>query len=432
MTVRNKTFSVLTLGCKVNQYESQMIRDQLRAHGLRESTPEKSADIIVINTCTVTESAHAKSRKLVRSSRRKYPKAYLVVTGCCAQLPRDITALKKLHPDAIVKNSEKEDFIRHVAVLRRTVRAESLSGIVDFKDHARAFVKIQDGCDNKCSYCKVGVVRPKIKSKAFARAFSECKTLIEHGFKEIVLCGICLGAYGRDLDDNASLLSLLRALESLPCDFRVRLSSLELYYVTEELLSFMRRSRIMCRHLHIPLQSGSDAVLRRMNRKYDAKEFLAAIAAAKKSVPGLSFTTDVMVGFPGETENDFAATARLLKKTAPLRTHLFPYSAREGTKAFALHDTVSAQDIHRRVKVLERLSQETTASCIKKNINHVHTVVVQKSEQSYRYFGYSGNYMKVYFDCPHSHAPGDFAGVEIVKYGPPDRAIARCVSGCKK
>jgi len=242
------------------------------------------------------------------------------------------------------------------------------------------------------------------------------------GFKEIVLCGICLGAYGIDLRPKVSLLGMLEKIERMPGDFRIRLSSLELYYVDPSLIAFMKRSTRLCRHLHIPLQSGSDRILGLMNRRYTSKGFIETLQAAKKALPDLGFTTDVMVGFPGETQREFNDTLSVLRATRPLRTHIFPYSPRPGTKAFSLRHNSTPGQIRERLEDLRAVALQCTKRFILSHVGSSQTVLAEGRGAG----GYSGNYMKVHFSCTHIHTPGDLVPVRIGGYQEPDIATGEC------
>src|SRR3989338_31689 len=272
MKTDTKRFYIKTLGCKVNQYEGQLMRENLLKNGFLECGSMNLADIYIVNTCTVTHKADSESRHIIGLAHRTNPKARIVVTGCYVEKDsRDIFLLPGVKH--IVGNEEKHDI---ASILSRGKAGRSNSAyhrISDFKGHVKAFVKIQDGCDNYCAYCKVPLVRGQPKSKPIEYILEEARGLIEGGFKEIVLTGICLGSWGKDLSPNASLLDVLKALDTLEGSFRIRLSSIEPRYVTDELIGHISSNEKICRHLHIPLQSGDDDVLKRMNRPYLMDEY---------------------------------------------------------------------------------------------------------------------------------------------------------------
>ncbi|MCM8763154.1 MAG: radical SAM protein, partial [Candidatus Omnitrophica bacterium] len=284
MTYRRSVpnFKILTLGCKVNQYESQQIREAYLRQGFQELFDGRPADTYIINTCTVTHHADRASFVLIRRAKRENPQAKIYVTGCLVKM--DAAKIKERFPD--VSFLDKDEFKQ---------------GINAFCGHTRAFLKIQDGCDNFCSYCKVALVRGKPRSRPFDEVIHEAQRLVDAGFKEIVLCGICLGSYGKDFG-NVDLVDVLAALEKIKGEFRIRLSSIEFGDVRERLIKKLETSKKLCPHLHIPLQSGDDRILKLMNRKYTAEDYLKLVQELKRRIPLLSITTDVMVGFPGESE----------------------------------------------------------------------------------------------------------------------------------
>lgn len=326
-----KTIKFYTLGCKVNQYETQNIREKFIAGGFKEIGSRSPADICVINTCTVTHKADSESVNFIRRANRENPSARIVVTGCLAGL--DSAALKKLSGvSLIVKNKDKNRLFGLLTGKGAGMRISG-EGISYFKNHTRAFLKIQDGCSNYCSYCKVPLVRGAPKSKPLDAIIREAKQLVRNNFKEIVLSGICLGLYGRDLSPRATLAQVIAALESVKGLLRIRLSSIEAGDVTDELIAKIAESKKLCRHLHIPVQSGDDTVLKKMNRRYTSGIYLALIKKLKKAIPGIAITTDVLVGFPAESEANFQNTLKLIRKIKPLKVHIFAYSERKGTAA---------------------------------------------------------------------------------------------------
>ena len=263
-----KTIKFYTLGCKVNQYETQAIREKFLRNGYSETTNNKIADTYIINTCTVTQKADLGSLSIIRKAKKENPKAVIIATGCLTELDKD--RIKQISDSIkIIKNKDKFKI--------------SQSSISDFKGHARGFLKIQDGCENHCSYCKVPLVRGHSKSKPLTEVLKEARTLVGNGFKEIVLTGICLGAYGRDLNPKISLAGVISGLEEISALLRIRLSSIEARDISDELIRALSLSKKFCRHLHIPLQSGDDTILKKMNRNYTSKEYFELIKKIKKS-----------------------------------------------------------------------------------------------------------------------------------------------------
>ena len=356
-----------TLGCKTNQYETQAIKESVFSSALfKEAAREEKPDLYVINTCTVTSKADRDSRWRVRQCHKENPRAGIAVIGCLAEL--DEAMIRSLPGVThIVKNRDKHripDILckaegpRHMAA--DTGHFIPLK-IRTFKGRTRAFVKIQDGCDNVCSYCKIRLVRGSSRSRGADSALSEVKGLVRKGFKEVILTGICLGGLGRDLKGAPELPDLLEGITSIRGDFRVRLSSIEPDLVTKRLIEKIAGSGKICRHLHIPLQSGCDSILRSMRRSYTKKKYAGLIDSIRKAVTDISVTTDVIVGFPGETRSDFNETAGFLKDIAASGLHVFSYSNRPGTEAAGLKPEVAPEEIKIRRKLLQDLG--TKLSC---------------------------------------------------------------------
>ncbi len=334
-----KTFRIFTLGCKVNQYDSQSIREKLRAAGMREVSGSRKPDFCVINTCTVTGKADKESLYQVRRCRRDFPLSRIVVTGC---VPSE--GAKVEGADLLVTNADKPEIVRLMAGrFPGSLRAKDVSteeSISSFEGHTRAFLKIQDGCDNFCSYCKVPFVRGKPLSKPLRAIACEAAQLASRGYKEIVLTGICLGSYGKDLSPKLELADAVEALEPIKELARIRLSSIEAMQVTPRLIRLLKAGGKLCPHLHIPLQSGDDSVLRSMNRPYTSRWFIALVKKLNKTIPDFALTTDVMVGFPGETEENFRNTLKTVRQLGPLKVHIFRFSPRPGTRASLMKEVV--------------------------------------------------------------------------------------------
>ena len=378
-----KTIKFYTLGCKVNQYETQAIREKFLRNGYSETTNNKIADTYIINTCTVTQKADLGSLSIIRKAKKENPKAVIIATGCLTELDKD--RIKQISDSIkIIKNKDKFKI--------------SQSSISDFKGHARGFLKIQDGCENHCSYCKVPLVRGHSKSKPLTEVLKEARTLVGNGFKEIVLTGICLGAYGRDLNPKISLAGVISGLEEISALLRIRLSSIEARDISDELIRALSLSKKFCRHLHIPLQSGDDTILKKMNRNYTSKEYFELIKKIKKAVPGISITTDVMVGFPGESESNFKNTIDLIKKTLPLKVHIFPYSKRENTFAAKnFLDQINPVVVKERVFRLKDVSIGCGRDYQKGFYDHTMDVLIEgSSKECFRFWeGHTDNYIKV-------------------------------------
>lgn len=349
-----RTFHISTFGCKVNQYDSQAIRERLRRLGMDEAPLESGPELVIVNTCTVTGRADEKCRKETRKAIRANPRAEVVVTGCGAAT--DAERYRGI------------EGVRHVLDKARMARIEELLGggsaregdflgmeISGFAGHTRAFLRIQEGCDAFCAYCIVPYARGRVRSRPLKAIRPEVERLVESGHKEVVLTGIHLGAYGRDLD-GASLLDAVEEALAVAGLHRLRLSSIEAMEVTPDLLRLMASEPRLCPHLHLPLQSGDDGVLKAMNRGYSSAEFLKVLDRAREAIDRPALTTDAMVGFPGETEAQFQATLDVCRLAGFSRMHVFRYSPRKGTPAAEMKpvDGKAARERERRASALAR------------------------------------------------------------------------------
>ncbi|MCM8801496.1 MAG: tRNA (N(6)-L-threonylcarbamoyladenosine(37)-C(2))-methylthiotransferase MtaB, partial [Candidatus Omnitrophica bacterium] len=391
-----KTIKFYTLGCKVNQYETQVIREQFLKVGFKEINNKERADIYVINTCTVTESADAKSRRYIHMAYKENPKARIVVCGCYTEL--DSQVIKRIKGVThIVKNKDKYRIpqLLNVLKLKKDTQEEfNNPGISDFSGHTRAFLKIQDGCNNFCSFCKVPLVRGRSRSKPLEGIVKEARQLARKGYKEIVLCGICLGDYGKDLNPPRNLVEVIEELEKIDQLLRIRLSSIEAKDITDELINKFAECKKLCPHLHIPFQSGDDEVLKFMHRRYSFLDYLSLIQKIKMGIPEVSITTDIMVGFPGETEERFQNTLDLIKRTLPLKVHIFPYSRRQGTVANNLKSQVPIPVIKERVLRLKKIAEECRKIYIAKFLKKEMEVLFEDQKEGF-WEGFTKNYIKV-------------------------------------
>lgn len=388
-----KTIKFYTLGCKVNQYETQEIRERLLDYGFKEIGNGKKAGLYLINTCTVTHRADSDSLSFIRKAKKENKKAKVIVTGCLAELDAD--RIKEACGESlIVKNKDKDKILKRLYLSDSSRR----KGISYFKGHTRAFLKIQDGCNNFCAYCKVPLVRGVSRSKPLKEVIREAEELAKNGFKEIVLSGICLGAYGKDLYPKVSLIDAIEGIEKMEGILRIRLSSIEAGDVTPELISKMRESEKLCRHLHIPIQSGDDRILKKMKRNYNRNTYLALVKSLKKRIPGIAITTDCLVGFPGESEINFGNTLDLIKKILPLKVHIFPYSRREGTAAAGnLKDEISPDIIKERIARFKNIAEQCSYDYRKQFLNKNTNVLMETAScvASGSWEGYSDNYIRV-------------------------------------
>ncbi|MBI5883869.1 MAG: MiaB/RimO family radical SAM methylthiotransferase [Elusimicrobia bacterium] len=368
-----------TFGCRVNQYETQALRERMLADPSVESSPDwESADVCVVNSCTVTAEADKDALRLVRRISRRNPRARLVVTGCLAD--RDRRVLAEAAPDALVVGNGDKESIAALLGLGSGPAAGHVSGLAG---RSRALVKVQDGCDGACSYCVVPGVRRVFSSKPLAELEAEVSGLVRAGHAEITLCGIRLGRYS-SADRSGRVVDLAAALESLvrlpaPGEFRLRLSSLEIAELSDRLIEALAGSSgQVCPSFHLPLQSGSDAVLRRMNRPYDTAFFSGRLAALRRRLPGAAVFTDVMAGFPGETEAEFRESLAFVKAAGLRGLHVFRYSRRPGTSAAAMPGQVPADTALRRARLLRDLDADLRARFAAEAVGTVKRVVAVK------------------------------------------------------
>ncbi len=349
----------VTLGCKVNQYETEYLRQGLLSIGYVDASDDAPADLCIVNTCTVTNEGDAKSRQTIRRLARRNPHARIVVMGCYAtRAPEEVASLPGV-AEVITDKRELPDVLGRFGVV------DIPSGISEFGTRHRAYVKVQDGCLLKCSYCIIPAVRPQMHSRPAGEILDEVSRLVERGYREIVLTGIHLGHYGVDFnrqrpkDQWLRLSHLLEQIAALPGAFRVRLSSIEATEVTRELVDVMAaHPHRVCPHLHVCLQSGSDRILRRMKRRWGSKRFVDRCQLIRERLEQPALTTDIIVGFPGETEDDFEATCRVAREVGFSKIHIFPFSPRRTTPAAELPDQVPGDVKSDRVHRLAELEAE--------------------------------------------------------------------------
>ena len=391
-------FNIITLGCKVNAYESEFMLENLLHSGY--FFDEENPDIIIINTCSVTNMADRKSRKLVHKARREHEKAILVVVGCSTQNHEE--DYQNMGIDILLGNREKskivsilEEYIHNHKPYTYFTKERSLDfedmQVEEFTTHTRAFVKVQDGCDNFCSYCIIPYVRGSIRSKDFNQAIEEVKTLVSHGHKEVVLTGIHTGSYSSNGHDLSDLIEEMAKIEGL---MRIRISSIEITELNDKFLNLLKREPKIANHLHIPLQSGSDAVLKRMNRKYDTSYFREKIAQIRAIRPDISITTDCIVGHPYETEECFLEYVAFCRDIHFSKLHVFPYSIRTGTASASMpqiDDKIKKERTHLLLELSSKLEEEYD----KKFIGTTMDVITEEYEGEYT-VGFTSNYIKVY------------------------------------
>ena len=392
---------IYSLGCKVNIYESEFVSGLLKDNGFEIVPFSDKADIYIINTCSVTNEASRKSRKIISRARRENSDAIIVVMGCYSQIKKD-----EIDADIVIGNKDKSKIvslinefidnkkkIKRIYNLREIYEFETME-IKSFDNHTRAFVKIQDGCDAFCSYCIIPYTRGCIRSKKPSDVINEVKNLVNNGYKEIILTGIHTGKYGMDLD-NYSLYDLLRELISIEGIFRIRLSSIEINELTDDILSLVKESNIIARHFHIPIQSGSDKILKLMNRKYDIKYFKSVIDKIRSIDNDISITTDLIVGFPFEDDMDFMDTIATLNDIGFTKIHTFPYSKRDNTKASTMSNQVDGNVKKMRVKRVLEESHDSENRFYNRFIGYVFDGVCEKRKDN-SFLVYTSNFIPVY------------------------------------
>jgi threonylcarbamoyladenosine tRNA methylthiotransferase MtaB len=405
------TVAFHTLGCKVNFYDTEAIWQLFKADGFEQVDFEQTADVYVINTCTVTNTGDKKSRQIIRRAVRRNPDAIVAVTGCYAQTsPAEVAAIPGV--DLVIGTQDREKImplVQQIQADRRPINAvrnimktrefEEMD-VPDFADRTRAFLKIQEGCNNFCTFCIIPWSRGLMRSRKPESVLQQARQLVDAGYHEIVLTGIHTGGYGEDLD-NYSLAQLLRDLDGVDGLKRIRISSIEASQITDEVIEVLKSSDKMCRHLHIPLQAGDDTVLKRMRRKYTTEEFAAKVEKLHEIMPDVAITTDVIVGFPGETEEMFRNGYKFMERMKFSEMHVFPYSKRTGTPAARMEDQIDEEEKNRRVHELIDLSERFQLEYASKWVGQVLEVIPERDFKGAPgqglLHGHTDNYLNVVF-----------------------------------
>lgn len=395
-------FAIETLGCKVNTYESNVMMDVLKNKGYESVDFNSLADIYIINTCTVTNNADHKSMKMIRQAIKRNPDAIIIVVGCLVQTNHELVDTID-GVDIILGNIDKSligNYIETYLENRQQIKKIEDICDVDFEEmklnnsnRTRAFVKIQDGCNNYCSYCIIPFARGNVRSKKREVVIEEIKELVKNGHQEVVLTGIHTGNYGVDLN-NYSLAKLLEEIVTIDNLHRVRISSIEITELDDDFMNILSKSNILVDHMHIPLQSGSNEVLKYMNRKYDTKYFIDKINQLHQIRPDMLITTDVIVGFPGETEELFLETIDTINKLNFFKLHVFPYSKREGTAAAKMNNHIDPVIKKNRVRELLKLSKKLEVNIMSKYIGAQIEFIPEVYIDGYL-MGHAGNYLAV-------------------------------------
>lgn len=398
-----KKVSFYTLGCKLNQAETAVMAEQFEEIGIKIVPFGEPADLCVINTCTVTGKTDYRCRQMIRRAKKDSPEAKIAVVGCYAQLrPEKISEIGGV--DFIFGSDQKFSLVEYLTSSEsKNIPITETSANRSFKnpapgnfwDHTRAFLKIQDGCDNLCSYCTVPLARGKSRSDTPAHIVDMAKQLAHQGHKEIVITGVHIGRYGFDLSPKQNLLVLLQKLEEIETIERIRLSSLEPLEINNDLIQWIATSDKICHHLHIPLQSGDPDVLKRMNRNYTGDRFLEAVQKVHSSLPGSGLGTDVIVGFPGETEAQFQNSVEMVEKLPFTYLHVFSYSRRPGTRAFHFPNQVDAKEIKRRSEILRSIGRRKKKEFLKSHIGRTVRVLWEEKHTDRWMSGLTDTYVKV-------------------------------------
>lgn len=392
-------FNIVTFGCKVNQYESNMMKEKMLSSNFFYEENMRDANIIIVNTCSVTNVADKKCLKMIRKIKREYPNALLVVAGCSSQNNQNV--YEALDIDILLGNKDKSKIAElikeYLDTEKKYVKFYNERNL-DFEDmlindynHVRAFVKIEDGCDNFCSYCIIPFVRGSVRSKDFDTVIKEAKLLTEHGHKEIVLTGIHTGHY---MSNNHDLTDLINELSKIDDLLRIRISSIEITELNDKFLEMLKINKKVCNHLHIPLQAGSDEILKRMNRKYDLAYYEEKINKIRGIRPNISITTDIIVGFPYETDELFSETLEFSKKMNFSKIHVFPYSIRVGTAAASMPNQVDEVTKKVRVKKLMALSEKQEKEYYEKFKGKELDILVEECDNNVS-IGHTSNFLMV-------------------------------------
>ena len=389
-----------TLGCKVNSYESEVNMEIFKKNGYDIVPFNEEADVYVINTCSVTNTSDSKSRKMIREAIKRGNNSIVVVMGCYSQI-KFLEASKIPGVSIIIGSNHKSKIIDLIEEYKKTgkqiVKIDDLKNITfenmsldKFENHTRAFVKVQDGCNNYCTYCIIPYTRGNVRSKPLNDVIEEVTKLANNGYKEVVLTGIHTGHYGLDLKDT-DFSDLLKELEKIKGLERIRISSVEIVELNEKFMNTLKNSKKIVNHIHIPLQSGCNEILKKMNRRYDMDEFIKRINEIRKIRPNIAITTDVIVGFPGETEENFNETVESIKKIGFTELHVFPYSPREGTPAAKMKDQIDGNIKKERVKKLIEISNELQYKYYTSLLGTEEEILTETYKDGYLY-GHLSNY----------------------------------------
>ena len=403
--MEQKTVSFYTLGCKVNQYESNAMAQEFKSKGYTVVHDEQDADIAIVNTCTVTNMSDRKSRQLLRRIKKLNPKTIVVAVGCYVQVAREkLEQIEEI--DLVLGNNEKKDIVEHIETyLKENNKLNKVSdvmhqkqfidfGAITYTEKTRAAIKIQDGCDRFCSYCIIPYARGRVRSRKPESIIEEVNKIVKQGIQEIVITGIHVASYGKDFDNNYKLIDLLEDLNKINNLKRIRLSSIEPIIMTDEFIKRLSKLEKICHHFHLSLQSGCDETLKRMNRRYTTQEFMEVVNRIRGTYDDVNLTTDIIVGFPGETDEEFEKTYEFLKEVKFYKMHVFKYSQREGTKAAVMPNQVDGNIKEERSQKLINLSNKNESEYNKQYIGKEVEVLFEEREENF-YKGHTANYIMV-------------------------------------
>ena len=428
-----------TLGCRVNQYESEAMAEKFIREGYEVVDFDQFSDVYVINTCTVTNMGDKKSRQIISRARRNNPDAIIAAVGCYSQMsPKEVSEIPGV--DVVLGTRNKGDVVYYVNKAKDEGKSQvHVQGVLqnkvfedlkieDYQDKTRAFLKIQDGCNRFCTYCTIPYARGSVCSKDPNKVLSEVRELAKNGFKEVILSGIHTASYGLDLEGNVNLISIIDEIEKIDGIERIRIGSIEPAFFTPEVIEKIKNFKKLCPHFHLSLQSGCDATLKRMNRRYTAKEYEDSVNLLRETLPDVSISTDVIVGFPGETEEEFNETYEFLKRIKLTKTHIFKYSPRKGTKAADMPNQLDGKVKDERSKKLIELNDINEKAFTEKFLGREMDVLMEQGVKGKEdvYEGYTRNYIKVEVHCMAANITGRIVDVRLEK-AEKDYAIAEMV-----
>lgn len=399
-----KTFSILTLGCKVNQYESEAMSEIFEKRGYREVGNDEFSDVYIVNTCTVTNLSDRKSRQFIRKSKKKNPDSVVAVVGCYSQVsPDEVKNIEGV--DVVIGTTERNKIVdlieeskashEKINIVKdlKNVREFANTTNFDSNNRTRAYMKVQDGCNRFCTYCIIPFARGPIRSRTIEDSVREARTLADRGFKEIVLTGIHIGSFGMDMGDMR-LIDLIEAIAEVDGIERIRLSSVEPIIITDEFMDRAVKTGKLCDHFHLSLQSGSNNILKAMNRRYTREEYIEKANIIRKYMPHAGLTTDIIVGFPGESEEDFQDSMSLVREVGFSRIHVFKYSKRKNTKAAVMKNQIDGKVKKERSEKLIALGEEYQEIFERENMKAIKSVLFEEEHEE-EYYGYTTNYIRV-------------------------------------